>query len=150
MKLCLLAAILPLFVLQSCKTATERWLGGLTNFKELDDNALSLQVMKMQLQPTDTTSFGYQVRIYPSKTWLENQGPGQAVDFLYHTDSSFCIRAGKACISPVIVQPVNNGIANCYEYLLYFHVEKEIRLKNIELVYADRFINKKQYALKLN
>lgn len=142
--------ILTLFVLQSCKTATERWLAKMTDFKELDDKTLSLQVMKMRPQQADTNSFGYQVRIYPSETWLEARGIGASIDFFYHMGSCFSIRAGTSSVSPVIVQPVSNGIANCYEYLLYFNAEKSIKLKHIELVYDDRFINRKQYILKLN
>lgn len=144
------AVLLLTLLLASCKTATEKWLAGMTQFKELNDKSLSMQIMKMSSKAIDTSSFGYQVRIYPSKSWIEGQGREQSVNFLYHMDSCFTIQAGNASISPVMVQPISNGIANCYEYMLYFNVEKAIRLKNVELVYKDRFIDGKQYALKLN
>jgi hypothetical protein len=145
-----LLTLLLMLLQLSCKSATDRWLAGMTEFKEINDKALSLQVMKMHLSSHDTAGFGYQVRIYPSETWLEDRGAGQSVNFFYHMDSCFTVRAGKASVLPAVMQPVSNGIANCYEYLLYFNIEKAIRLKNIELVYKDKFINGKLYTLRLN
>jgi hypothetical protein len=144
-------AIILMTAFCSCKSATQRWMDSMVEFKEINGKALSLQVMKMAADGSDTTSFAYKIRIYPAKTAIENYAnAGQPLDFYYRMDSCFYLRQGAVNISPVIVEPVNNGIANCYEYLLYFNINKTIKLKHLDLVYADKFIDGKQYALGLN
>jgi len=137
--------ILVLLTLCACRTATEQWLNGLAGFKELHTSAFRLQAMKVTPTGPDTTSVTYQVRIYPS-----GGGTDQAAGFYYGMDSCFSLQSGKVNIKPSYFQPVNNGIAHCFEYLLSFPVNRSMRSAPAGLVYQDRIIDGKRYILNLN
>lgn len=143
----LLIAAVMLF---SCQSPVERWLDHLAAFKETTSKTLSVQAMKMNAAPNDTNSFSYQVRIYPAKAWLEDNAQSQNINFFYHMDSCFSLKAGAKGFPPAIVQPVSNGISGCYEYLLSFNLEPSIKGRKIELVYQDKFIDGRKYSLQLN
>jgi hypothetical protein len=140
-----LAMIIILFTLCACRTATERWLDGLAGFKELRTPAFRLQAMKVTPAAPDTASVTYQVRIYPSRG-----GTDQATGFYYGMDSCFSLQSGKVNVKPSYFQPVNNGIAHCFEYLLSFPVTRSMRSGPARLVYQDRIIDGKRYILELN
>lgn len=142
--------ILMLTAVYSCRSATERWVDGMADFRETGNKDLELQIARLKKQTRDTVALDYKVRIYLHGKAAENKGYDAGVDFYYHMDSCFSVKAGTREFLPVIVQPVNNGIANCYEYLLSFRVDQAIRLRSLQLVYRDRFIDGKKYVLNLN
>jgi hypothetical protein len=65
--------IILILAASACKTPTEKWLSGLAGFRELHNEKLSLQALKMEPQQSDNTELAYRVRVYPPKAWLENQ-----------------------------------------------------------------------------
>ena len=148
MKQALIAMIFLMLV--SCRSATEKWLDGLADFKELHGKTLSMEIMKVKPVSTDTTALTYKVRIFPAKDWVDNQGRGQKTGLYYGVDSCFSLRSGKASFRPDMVQPVNNGIAGCFEYLISYEVTKAMKMKELQLVYKDKFIDGKQYQMELN
>lgn len=133
-----------------CKSPARRWLDQLATFRETSGAMLTIRVMKMQAIPGDTSTFSYQVRISPSKSWLENNGQSQNINFFYHMDSCFSVLSGSRRFPPAILQPVSNGLSGCYEYLLSFNLEPAIKGHNVKLVYQDKFIDGKKYSLQLN
>jgi hypothetical protein len=142
--------VLLILILFSCKSPTERWLNSLAGFKETKDHALTLQAARIKTVIEDTTALNYKVRIYLTSKTAEGRGYDQSLNFNYHMDSCFTVRAEGSDAIPVIIQPVNNGIAHCYEYLLSLEISKAIRLKKLQLVYQDKFIDGKQYIINLN
>jgi len=139
-----------LLVMASCTNVTERWLNGMANFRELHSPALSLEVMKIKPQPEDTTTLMYTIRLFPAKEWVTGHAAGLNVQLRYGMDSCFSLRSGHAHVNANFIQPVNNGLANCYEYLVSFPVTKAIKAKKVQLVYQDKFIDEKEYRLQLN
>jgi hypothetical protein len=142
--------VLMFLMLASCKTATERWLSGLADNKELRTDTFFLQMMKVKPVPADTSSLNYKIRIYPSKQWAESKTSEQKSGMYYGMDSCFSLQAGKKNLKPSLFQPVNNGIANCYEYLISFEVREVIKSTQVELLYHDKLIDGKQYIVELN
>jgi hypothetical protein len=139
-----------LTIIYSCRTATERWVDGMADFRETGNKDLNLQVARLKKQIRDTVALDYKVRIYLHGKATEARGYDANLNFYYHMDSCFSVKADGREFLPVIVQPVNNGIANCYEYLLSFRVDPAIRLRTLEFVYRDRFVDGKKYELNLN
>jgi hypothetical protein len=142
--------VLMFLMLASCKTATERWLSGLADNKELQAGNFSLEMMKVKPASADTTSLNYKIRIYPSKQWAESKTSEQKAGMYYGMDSCFSLQAGKKNLKPSLFQPVNNGIANCYEYLISFEVSEIIKSTHVELLYHDKLIDGKQHIIELN
>jgi hypothetical protein len=142
--------IMILFALCACHTATERWLNGLAGFKELHTSSFDLQVMKITPASPDTAALTYQIRIYPSGKETDAKTAVRTTGFYYGMDSCFSLQSGKVNVKPSYFQPVNNGIAHCFEYLLSFAVARSMQSGPVELVYQDRIIDGKRYILELN
>jgi hypothetical protein len=142
---------LILITLPACKTPTERWLGGLEEFKEIKSGTLSLQALRMKSAANDTTELNYKVRIYPSRSWLaNNRSAASTRDFYYRMDSAFTLKYGSQTMRPQLVQPVANGLSNCFEYLISIEITPEIKMKHISILYRDKFIDGRQYTMDLN
>jgi hypothetical protein len=148
MKRIYLLALLP--ALLSCKTPTQRWLDGLEKHAESHDKTLSLEAVWIRPQDDDTSSVTYKIRLYPSREWLDRAGNTGATELNYRQDSSFLLRQGKHDFAPVLFQPVNNGIAGSFEYLVSFDLVKAMQAGRLQLVYHDRFISGKPYTLNLH
>lgn len=133
----------------SCKTPTERWLSGLAEYSQLQSASIKMEVMKMDTK-NDTTILNYRVRIYPDKKWLENNPRNLVSEMNYETDSCFFIKAGGAKCSPGFVQPVANGIKGCYEYLISFNVDNKLKMRSLNLVYTDKYIDRQTHTLNLD
>lgn len=142
-------ALLTLW-LASCRNRTEQWQDSLADVRELRAGSLAVVLMKVWPAAGDTASLTYKIRIYPAKQWIEDHTSDQKNGLFYHMDSCFSIRAGKASFNATMVQPVNNGIANCFEYLLLFDIDPAMKNARLSLVYKDKFIDGKPYILNLN
>lgn len=142
--------VLLLFLLASCHTATEKWLNGMPDYQSLKGKSLSIEIMKIKPAKEDTTALTYKIRIYPGKEWTENNSAQQKNGLFYGMDSCFTLRTPIASYSPDMIQPVNNGIAGCYEYLVSFGIVKAMKYRQLQLVYNDRFIDGKPYQIILN
>jgi hypothetical protein len=141
--------LLFLLFVAACKSPSEKWRDSLSGYGQLKDQNLQLEAMKMD-SPSDSTVLNYKVRLYPSKLWLEAHGNGAATHFDYGVDSCFTVSTGMGRYRPVFVQPVANGIKNCYEYLISFKADQTIKMKPLWLVYADKYIADDKYTLDLN
>ncbi|MFI5160461.1 MAG: hypothetical protein ACHQHN_04250 [Sphingobacteriales bacterium] len=135
--------------LSSCKSPMQRWLDSMTDFAEVKGNAYKIQAARITTGIEDTTTLNYKVRIYLGKA-VTSKGYDESVNFYYHMDSCFLVRTMGGNELPVLVQPVNNGISGCYEYLVSMDISKAMRLKKLELIYQDKFIDGKRYILNLN
>ena len=142
--------VLLLLILASCRTPTEKWLKSMSDYQSVKGKSLTMEIMKIKPAKEDTTSLTYKVRLYPDKEWLENNSGKQKNGLFYGMDSCFILRTPIASYSPDMIQPVNNGIAGCYEYLLSFSIVKAMKYSQLQLVYADRYIDGKPYQIVLN
>ena len=150
MKVKAMGVVLLFLILASCKTPTEKWLDGMVDYKSIQGKVLAVEIRKVQPPRLDTGAITYSVRLFPAKEWNEAHGTGLNERLAYGMDSCFTVRTASAGFGPDMVQPVNNGIAGCYEYLVSFGVTKAMKYHPLELVYADRYIDKKVYRLELN
>jgi hypothetical protein len=148
MKHLLAISFFLLFV--SCRSRTEKWLDGMADFKSRTAKSLSLQLLKNKQARRDTTALTYQVRIYPAKDWVENRSASQQTGLFYGMDSCFSLRCRQRSYMPVMVQPLNNGIAGSFEYLVSFDLGPALKWQQLQLVYRDRFIDGKEYVFDLN
>jgi len=138
-----------LLAAMSCKTPKEKWLDGLTGYKEIKSKSMVLQLMRME-RKNDTSVLDYKVRIYPAKSWTEQAGPVDINHLNYQVDSCFSLKAGKAAHSPAFVQPVASGVTGCFEYLVSFALDSTVKMKTLQLVYTDKYIDGHTYSLDLN
>lgn len=145
-----LLMVLFLLMLVSCNTPTERWLNSLADFRELHAKSFYLEIMKIKPAPKDTGSLNYKIRIFPSKQWMENETTEEKTNLNYGIDSCFSLQTGKLNLKPSYFQPINNGIANCFEYMISFEISQAIKSKNVQLIYHDKIIDHQQYILELN
>jgi hypothetical protein len=139
-----------LFLLASCKSPAEKWLDSMADYKAVHGKELTLEIRKVKPRQADTSAITYSVRLFPGKAWLEENGTKQMERLSYGMDSCFSLHTAAAAYGPDIVQPINNGVKGCYEYLVSFNVVKTMKYRPMELVYTDRFIDKKLYRLALN
>ncbi|MDO3628865.1 hypothetical protein [Mucilaginibacter sp. BT774] len=142
--------VLLLLTLASCHTPTEKWLDGMSDYQSVKGKSLTLEIMKIKPVKEDTTAITYKIRLYPGKEWMENYTGHQKTGLFYSMDSCFVLRTATASYSPDMVQPVNNGIAGCYEYLLSFGIVKAMKHRQLQLVYTDKYIDGKPYQIILN
>lgn len=141
--------ILIIILLAACRTPQQQWLDSLAGYKETKSKTMTLQIMKMT-DKKDTTVLNYQVRLYPAKDWLENSPPDATNNLNYRMDSCFTLKAGGRKQNPVFVQPVAGGVKNCFEYLVSFTMDNTVKMKTLQLVYTDRYIDGRTYFFDLN
>lgn len=141
--------IIALFALSACKTPGQKWLDGLAAYQEVRSRSMTLEIMKMA-DKNDTVVLNYKVRIYPAKQWLANRPAGAVNDLNYRMDSCFAVRAGSVKQPAVFVQPVANGVKDCFEYLVSFEMGNAMKMKTLQLVYTDKYIDGHTYFLDLN
>lgn len=140
--------ILMLLAVAACNTQRQKWQDSLVAYKEIKDKAMELELMKSP--ENDTTVLNYKIRIFPAKAWLENQPSNSGYNFNYRMDSCFFIKAGNVKHYPLFTQPIANGIKNCFEYMVSFQTDNGIKMKELQLMYADKYINGKTYSFELN
>lgn len=144
------AMALLLLALTSCQTPTEKWLSGMSDYQSVKSRSLTIEIMKIKPVNKDTTALTYKVRLYPGKEWSENNSGRNKDGLFYGMDSCFTLHTTTASYNPDMIQPVNNGIAGCYEYLLSFGIVKAMKHKQLRLVYDDRYIDGKLHQMTLN
>jgi len=131
----------------SCRNRTEKWLDSLSSFERAGDEQLTVEALKPAGR--DTTAVLYNVRIYPSKTWLDHKNEQATVRFNYAMDSCFYLSAGGLTYKANVVQPVANGLTNCFEYLVSFDLDPAMETGKASLIYQDKYINNQRYTLAL-
>lgn len=85
------------------------------------------------------------IRIFPKMISRIDDDKKINEQMMFGIDSCFTkVIAGKR-VYPIGVIPISNGVKNCYEYLLTFPKQEEDG--EFEVLYQDKFINKKVYKL---
>jgi len=133
--------ILSLIILASCGH-------GNSSFSEIKDHDLTIQVM--QLKDDGDSIITYKARLTPDKQLLETKSKDEKQALYYTMDSCFYINKGNIKIYAALVQPIANGVSGSYEYMLQFEKDKKLNTDSINLVYQDKYINRKTYSLKMN
>lgn len=140
--------IIGLLAVMSCKTPGEKWQNSLTKYKELKSKTMVLQLMKME-EKNDTSALAYKIRIYPAKAWEEQATPADRNHLNYQMDSCFALKTGKTAHNPAFVQPVANGVTGSFEYLVSFAIDSTVKMKPLQLIYTDKYIDGRTYTLDL-
>jgi hypothetical protein len=139
MKGCFLSFLIFL-VFHSCNPAPV--------FKQANDKDLTIQLTKLPKVSNDEQIISYKVRLLPVKTIMETKSYNEKNNLWYKMDSCFYFETGSRKIYPQLVQPVANGISGSYEYLLQFDEDTALKKDSLDMVYADRYINRKKYTIE--
>jgi hypothetical protein len=137
-----------LISLGACRTRSQQWVDGLSPFSKQGDTTETVELLK--LKAADTSSLNYSVRIYPSKQWLVEKKDKRSIEMNYEMDSCFYIRNSGKTFRPVMIQPIANGLADCFEYMVSFDLEPSMEGPKPVLFYRDKFITKNLYSFQLN
>ena len=117
---------------------------------EVKDENYRIQVSLMEIPKRNDSSCRYKIRIWPGQKVLEEGGINIRETLWYRTDSCFSVVHDDLIIEPALVQPIANGLGNCYEYMLVFDGLPVLRdNENIAVVFHDRHITKQKYLIEL-
>ena len=116
------------------------------NVMQVSDQQIALQVVSLD-ESDNEVSFKARV-VVTSKDLVAKLSSAIAQKMTYQSDSIFYITNGKQKIFPALIQPVANGVANTFEYLIDF--DCRLPEKGLVMVYSDQYLTKKTYQLILN
>jgi len=139
MKVCFLFFLIFLFF-HSCNPALV--------FSQATVIDLTIQLTKLSKVNKDEQMISYKVRLVPVKTIMETKSYNEKNNLWYKMDSCFYFETGSRKIYPQLVQPVANGISGSYEYLLQFDEDTALKKDSLDMVYADKYINRKKYKIE--
>jgi hypothetical protein len=139
---------LALLCTLSCHTPTQKWLDGMTEFGESKSPGVLIRAIKIKPESGDSTELTYKIRVYPSNA--ENAKSALTEHFYYHADSLFYFRCGKAVVTPRSVQPIANGLTDCFEYLVSVEITSAIKLHKLSLVFHDQMVDDRDHIIQLN
>jgi hypothetical protein len=126
-------------VLFSCK--------GDQGFREIKTTTMTVQLMPLGTEGGSSLSF--KVRLQPDHAGVIGNGQNSR-DLWYHMDSCFYLKRTGRRQYALMVQPVNNGSRNIFEYLVQFEAAPADEGKGLQLVYHDKFVDQKDYIFKLS
>lgn len=138
----LLLAIVGVLLLGACSP-------GRPKVVELKENGLTLQLLKMPVDPGENKEINYSVRLIPEKALLESKDQLAKTALWYRMDSCFYVMAGQKKVYASIVQPIANGVMGRFEYLLSFEIS-DLETANWHMVYQDKYLNQKKYTMNLH
>jgi hypothetical protein len=102
----------------------------------------------INIKSADSATTAYKVRVILTETKLKEQVTSEITHgLLYNTDSLFYIQESKRKVYPILIQPVANGVANTFEYLIDF--DKKENEADASMIYHDKYLTKKDYRVKL-
>ncbi|MES2112412.1 MAG: hypothetical protein V4577_26885, partial [Bacteroidota bacterium] len=142
------AIAILLLAIAACKTPQQKWFDSLTGYKEIKGKSLVIQLMRIQ-EKKDTTTLNYKLRIYPVKEWMEQASADDLNHLNYQMDSCFTLKAGAVKRAPAFVQSVASGIKGGFEYLVSFELDSTVKMKALQLTFADRYIGGLAYNFDL-
>jgi len=116
--------------------------------RQSKDQDLLLQVSRMQDEQDDPASLTYAVRLIPNKKTMAGISGKAKTALNYSMDSCFYLMKGTTKVYSAIVQPITNGVSGSFEYMLSFE-DKQLKSGKWNLVYQDRYINRKKYTVML-
>ena len=114
--------------------------------KEIKGHGLTIEVIKLSGQPGDTSTISYSARIIPDKALINDKDNKVKTALLFNMDSCFYLQAGKKKIYASLTQPVANGVAGTFEYLLSFDVSNH-KDADGSLIYQDKYLNHRKYQI---
>ena len=117
------------------------------SFTEVKRDRLTIQIRKLPGSADMAGGVSYAARIIPDKGLAAND-IALKTKMEYRADSTFYIRSGKQKIYADLVQPVANGVAGTFEYLVSFS-GGDNEYKNGTLVYQDKYLNHQKYDFSL-
>ena len=117
-------------------------------FTEVKRGGLTVQIRKIPGSPA-SDSFSYAARLIPDKQLLTANDIAIKTKMEYRADSTFYILRGKQKVYADLIQPVANGVAGTFEYLVSFS-GSDNDSKNSTLVYQDKYLNHQKYDFSLN
>jgi hypothetical protein len=119
------------------------------SFQKLSDHDLTILVMRMPDSSGDKSTNNYAARLIPVKGLIDEKDNVIKTRLWYNMDSCFYLEAGKKKIYASLIQPIANGVAGSFEYMLSF--ENDARDDgNWSFIYQDKYLNKKKYALRID
>jgi len=137
-----LLAIILVTIITACTTGKNYGLS------QIEGENYTVHVMKLQGANNGTS--GYKVRVLPTQKILDEQGKQLQEALWYQIDSCFYITKDDAIIKPDLVQPIANGVVNCYEYMLVFNdVPALVGNGEMTFVFNDRHITREKYLIRL-
>jgi hypothetical protein len=116
---------------------------------QVKDSAMTIQVMRLQNDPSDDQVYTYKARLTPQKMLLAEKNQDVKNALFYQMDSCFYLESGAKKVYASLVQPVANGISGSFEYLLQFEKANNSD-NNLSFIYQDKYFNHKKYSLKLS
>jgi len=124
--------------------------GGKSDFKEIRDSNIIIQLMSLKDSIPDTSVIKYGVRIFPDKQIASTLSEKSKEDLWYRMDSSFYLQSGSDKQYASVIEPIANGQKNNYEYLLIFDKIPKMDTKKLLLAFNDKFISRKIHYFQLN
>lgn len=118
-------------------------------FKEVNAQGMTVQLMRLDDPGNESTHLSYKVKLIPDKQLLENITSTDKTAMQYRMDSCFYIREKNGSNYAALVQPVANGVAGSYEYLLEFDTEPSKKQDSVRLVYQDKYTNRNTYQITI-
>lgn len=116
---------------------------------EVKRDRLTIQIRRLPQDANAANEMTYAARIIPDKGLIAANDAALKTKMEYRADSTFYIRRGKQKIYADLVQPVANGVAGTFEYLVSFSGGND-DYKNRTLVYQDKYLNHQKYDFNLN
>ncbi|WP_183574647.1 hypothetical protein HDF18_01215 [Mucilaginibacter sp. X5P1] len=115
---------------------------------QIKDSGMLLEITRLKNGQGDPGTLDYAVRLIPDKKLLADKDKSFRNSLWYSMDSCFYLVKGQRKIYSAIVQPIANGVAGTFEYMLSFN-EEDLRAGNWSLTYDDRYLNHKKYNLSV-
>lgn len=135
-----------LFICLICSVASGACKQNIHSVKEIKDDGLTLQVIKTAGEPGNDHTLNYSARLIPDKGLIPEKNNKVKTELWYSMDSSFYLQSGKKKIYAEIIQPIANGLAGTYEYMVSFP-GTDLRDGKWSLIYQDKYLNHRKYQM---
>jgi len=119
------------------------------SFKEIKDHGLTIQIIKTIGEPRNDHAINYSARLVPDKGLISEKDAKVKTELWYGMDSCFYLQSGKKRVYPEIIQPIANGVAGSFEYMVSFE-STDLKDGKWNLVYQDKYLNHRKYQMDSN
>lgn len=109
---------------------------------------MSVEITRLKGGKDGSGTLDYAVRLIPAKKIINDKDKSFTNSLWYSMDSCFYLVKGQQKIYSAIVQPIANGVAGTFEYMLSFN-ESDLEKSNWNLIYEDKYLNHKKYFLNI-
>jgi len=114
----------------------------------IQDSDMSVEITRLKGGKDGSGTLDYAVRLIPAKKIINDKDKSFTNSLWYSMDSCFYLVKGQQKIYSAIVQPIANGVAGTFEYMLSFN-ESDLEKSNWNLIYEDKYLNHKKYFLNI-